>query len=136
VFINELHYDNTGTDTGEFIEVAGPAGTDLTGWSIVLDNGSNNSQYDSDPLSGTLGDDTGTGFGLASINYPSNGIQKGAPDGVALLDASGDVVQFLSYEGNFTTAVARAPTSGSPRTAPRPRASTSGLPCARTLDDN
>ena len=27
VFINEIHYDNTGTDAGEFIEVAGPAGT-------------------------------------------------------------------------------------------------------------
>ncbi len=36
VFINEIHYDNTGTDAGESIEVAGPAGTDLTGWTIVL----------------------------------------------------------------------------------------------------
>ncbi len=39
VFINEIHYDNTGTDAGESIEVAGPAGTDLTGWTIVLYNG-------------------------------------------------------------------------------------------------
>ena len=39
VFINEIHYDNTGTDAGEAIEVAGPAGTDLTGWSLVLYNG-------------------------------------------------------------------------------------------------
>src|SRR5690606_35449458 len=31
VFINEIHYDNTGTDAGEFVEVAGPAGTDLAG---------------------------------------------------------------------------------------------------------
>ena len=31
VFINEIHYDNTGTDQGESIEVAGPAGTDLLG---------------------------------------------------------------------------------------------------------
>ena len=28
VFINEIHYDNTGTDAGEFIEIAGPAGTE------------------------------------------------------------------------------------------------------------
>jgi len=104
VFINEIHYDNAGTDTGEFVEVAGPAGTDLTGWSVVLYNGGNNAQYDSDPLSGVLGDDTGTGFGFASIDYPANGIQNGSPDGVALLDASGAVVQFLSYEGVFTTA--------------------------------
>ncbi len=27
VFINELHYDNSGTDADEGIEIAGPAGT-------------------------------------------------------------------------------------------------------------
>ena len=31
VFINELHYDNSGSDTGEAVEIAGPAGADLTG---------------------------------------------------------------------------------------------------------
>ena len=36
VFINEIHYDNTGTDTGEFIEIAGPAGTDLTGITLCF----------------------------------------------------------------------------------------------------
>jgi hypothetical protein len=41
VFINELHYDNAGTDEGEAVEVAGPAGTDLTGWQVVLYNGAN-----------------------------------------------------------------------------------------------
>ncbi|MBI4747380.1 MAG: hypothetical protein HY774_02785 [Acidobacteria bacterium] len=46
VFINEIHYDNTGTDAGEAIEVAGPAGTDLTGWTIVLYNGSGGVTYD------------------------------------------------------------------------------------------
>jgi hypothetical protein len=35
VFINEIHYDNTGTDVGEGVEIAGTAGTDLTGWSII-----------------------------------------------------------------------------------------------------
>ena len=39
VFINEIHYDNAGTDSGEFVEIAGLAGTDVTGWSIVLYNG-------------------------------------------------------------------------------------------------
>ncbi|MEJ7724882.1 MAG: hypothetical protein WKF64_11300 [Ilumatobacteraceae bacterium] len=39
VFINEIHYDNSGTDTGEAIEIAGPAGLDLAGWSLVLYNG-------------------------------------------------------------------------------------------------
>ena len=39
VFINEIHYDNTGTDAGEFIEIAGPAGTNLSDYSLVLYNG-------------------------------------------------------------------------------------------------
>ena len=39
IFISEFHYDNAGADAGEFVEVTAPAGTDLTGWSIVLYNG-------------------------------------------------------------------------------------------------
>ncbi|MBA2315661.1 MAG: ExeM/NucH family extracellular endonuclease [Chloroflexi bacterium] len=99
VFINEIHYDNTGTDAGEFVEIAGPAGTDLAGWSIVLYNGSGGAPYDTDPLSGTIPDQQ-NGFGTISISYPSNGIQNGSPDGVALVNGT-TVVQFLSYEGTF-----------------------------------
>jgi uncharacterized protein len=103
VFINEIHYDNTGTDAGEFIEVAGPAGTDLTGWDIVLYNGAtgNGMSYDTDALSGTIPDQQG-GFGTVIVSYPSNGIQNGSPDAVALVDASDTAIQFLSYEGTFT----------------------------------
>ncbi|MGH7673341.1 MAG: hypothetical protein ACREMC_10630, partial [Gemmatimonadales bacterium] len=39
VRISEIHYDNTGADAGEAIEISGPAGADLTGWRIVLYNG-------------------------------------------------------------------------------------------------
>ena len=101
IFINEIHYDNTGTDADEGIEIAGPAGTDLAGWSIVLYNGANGLVYDTDPLSGSIIDADGSGFGAASITYPENGIQNGAPDGIALLNGT-TVVQFLSYEGTFT----------------------------------
>lgn len=100
VFINEIHYDNAGTDTGEFIEIAGPAGTDLSGYSIVLYNGANGLSYDTDALSGTIPNQN-NGFGTVSLAYPSNGIQNGAPDGVALVQG-GTVIQFLSYEGVFT----------------------------------
>jgi predicted extracellular nuclease len=103
VFINEIHYDNVGTDSGEAIEVAGPAGTDLAGWSVVLYNGSGGAVYDTDVLAGVLADQGG-GFGTTSIAYPANGVQNGAPDGVALVDNCGVVVQFLSYEGTFTAA--------------------------------
>ena len=104
VFINELHYDNAGTDTGEFIEVAGPAGTDLSGWSLVLYNGSSTqlNVYGTEALAGTLAD-AGEGYGLAVVELPQDGFQNGSPDGVALVN-DGTVVQFLSYEGSFTAA--------------------------------
>ena len=41
VRISEIHYDNVGVDTGEAIEIEGPAGTDLTAYTLVLYNGSN-----------------------------------------------------------------------------------------------
>ncbi|MEJ2012345.1 MAG: hypothetical protein P8X64_08995, partial [Anaerolineales bacterium] len=56
VFINEIHYDNTGTDVGEAVEIAGPAGTDLTGWSVILYNGSGGAVYNTKGLSGTIPD--------------------------------------------------------------------------------
>lgn len=99
VWINEIHYDNTGTDAGEAIEIAGPAGTDLTGWSIVLYNGAGGAVYDTDPLTGTI-PDAGAGFGAVALTYPVNGIQNGSPDGIALVNGT-TVVQYLSYEGTF-----------------------------------
>jgi predicted extracellular nuclease len=101
VFINEIHYDNTGIDTGEAIEVAGPAGTDLTGWSLVLYNGNGGAAYDTTALSGTI-PDLGDGYGVVVVTYPSNGIQNGSPDGIALVDDANNVIQFLSYEGTLT----------------------------------
>jgi uncharacterized protein len=100
VFINEIHYDNVSTDVAEALEIAGPAGTDLTGWSIQLYNGANGLRYDNDALSGTIPDQQ-AGYGTVSLGYPVNGIQNGAPDGIALVNGS-TVVQFLSYEGTFT----------------------------------
>ena len=90
VFINEVHYDNTGTDTGEAIEIAGPAGTDLTGWSLVLYNGANGSVYNTTALSGVIAHQQ-NGFGTLSFSYPTNGIQNGSPDGIALVNG-GSVV--------------------------------------------
>ena len=98
-FINEIHYDNIGKDAGEAIEVAGPAGTDLSGWVLALYNGRNGALYHTEPLSGTIPNQA-NGFGAISFSL-AKPIQNGAPDGIALV-ANGKVVQFLSYEGTFT----------------------------------
>ncbi|MBU2939053.1 T9SS type A sorting domain-containing protein [Lacinutrix sp. C3R15] len=99
VFINELHYDNTGSDTGEGFEIAGPAGTDLSGWEVVLYNGSNSSEYDTVTLSGIIPNE---GMGYGTLAFFKAGIQNGAPDGLALVDNTDTIIQFLSYEGVIT----------------------------------
>ena len=98
VFINEIHYDNASTDTGEAVEIAGPAGTDLNGWSIVAYNGNGGAPYNTVALSGVIGDQQ-NGYGTISVDI--TGLQNGAPDGLALADSNDSLVQFLSYEGSF-----------------------------------
>src|SRR5689334_15276467 len=105
----EIHYDNAGTDTGEAIEVSGPAGMDVTGWQVILYNGNGGASYDTKTLSGTIPATCGT-RGVLVINYPVNGIQNGSPDGMALVDAGGAVVEYLSYEGVF--AATNGPANG------------------------
>ena len=112
VFINEIHYDNAGSDSGERVEVLAPAGTSLAGWSLALYNGSNGARYATVSLSGTVPNQC-NGFGTAVANVA--GIQNGGPDGIALVDAGGAVVQFLSYEGSFSAS--DGPAAGQASTA-------------------
>ena len=99
IFINEIHYDTAGSDRGEGIEIAGPAGTDLSGWSLVLYNGNGGARYNTEVLSGIIPD---LDDGIGTLGFAIAGIQNGSPDGIALVDPDGAVVQFLSYEGSLT----------------------------------
>ena len=101
VFVNEIHYDNVGTDTGEGVEIAGPAGTDLSGWTLLLYNGADGAVYGTRALSGIIPNQQ-NGYGTVAFSYPANGLQNGSPDGLALTAPDGSLVQFLSYEGTFT----------------------------------
>jgi hypothetical protein len=102
VFINELHYDNSGADMDEGVEIAGPAGTSLMGWSLVFYDGSSGALYDSLALGGLIPDQQNS---YGTLFFSHAGIQNGGtatPDGLALVNTMG-VVQLLSYEGVFTT---------------------------------
>ncbi|TDR20497.1 endonuclease [Marinicella litoralis] len=99
VWINEIHYDNDSTDVGEFVEIAGGAGIDISGWQILLYNGSGGAVYKTVNLSGVIPNQQNS-FG--TIPFDISGIQNGAPDGLALVDAAGVVIEFLSYEGTLT----------------------------------
>ncbi|WP_328464788.1 ExeM/NucH family extracellular endonuclease [Actinoplanes sp. NBC_00393] len=102
-FISELHYDNTGADSGESVEVEAPVGFDLTGWQLVYYNGSNGQSYGTSTLNGVV-----PAAGVVVQSY--SGIQNGAPDGVALVKPDGTVAEFLTYEGTF--AATNGPAAG------------------------
>lgn len=112
--INEVDYDQPGTDTAEFIEIYNPTGAQsLSNLSVVLVNGADEQIYDTIDLSslGTLA--SGGYLVIAGPNvtvsapavkldpgWTSNAIQNGSPDGIAIVDtAAGIVIDALSYEG-------------------------------------
>ena len=99
LWINEIHYDNTGADAGEFVEVAGRAGLVLDGWTLVGYNGRSGASYRIIALSGTIPNQS-NGFGTRDFDF--RGLQNGPSDGIALVSPSNDVVEFLSYEGSLT----------------------------------
>lgn len=99
VWINEFHYDNSSTDTGEFVEIAGAAGENLSGWSVIGYNGSNGEAYKTVTLSGVIPNES-NGFGTLGFSFSS--MQNGSPDGLALVNSLGELVQLISYEGSFT----------------------------------
>ena len=102
VFINEFHYDNSGNDVGEFIEVVvGPAFLGATP-SIQLYNGNNGRSYGSRISLDEFTPGPSNTPGLPTLYFKEiSGIQNGAPDGLALA-IDGVVREFLSYEGTFT----------------------------------
>ncbi len=102
IFINEIHYDNASGDVNEGFEIAGPAGTNLSGYSVVFYNGSSSQLkvYSTNNLSGTIPNQQNN---LGTLWFAKSGIQNGNPDGLALIDTDGTtVIQFLSYGGSFT----------------------------------
>lgn len=100
LWINEFHYDNTGTDLNEFVEVAVPSNwTDLAAVRLTLYNGSDGRTYGTaHPLSTfTAGESVD---GMTYYSKAISGLQNGAPDGLAL-DWNGELQDFVSYEGAF-----------------------------------
>ena len=109
VFINEIHYDDATAsgDVGERVEIVATAGESLSGYRVYLYNGSTPSAasyYDNDVVPAGALVTCGGSVRVATLTYPSNGIQNGANDAVALVNADGTLVQFLSYEGAVTGA--------------------------------
>ena len=99
VWINEIHYQNAGGDVDEAVELVGPAGLELEGWSVELINGYNGAVYGRHTFGAAdtlvAGSEVGWGFAVAPFSQLQNG-----PDAIGLVTPSGDVLQLLSYGGS------------------------------------
>jgi predicted extracellular nuclease len=112
VVINEIDYDQPGTDTAEFIELfnSGTVTVVLNNYFIELINGSNASTYRTIDLSGFSID--GSGYFVmcgdaslvANCDYSftttNSWFQNGSPDAVALYENT-NLLDSLSYEGDL-----------------------------------
>lgn len=112
--INEIDYDQAGTDASEFIELKNVSGAavDLNGWAVELVNGSGGGavQYQLFTLPAMslaagdyfvlCGDSANTTNCDMDVTPDTNLIQNGAPDAVALFDAAGVLIDTVSYEGD------------------------------------
>lgn len=118
VFVNELIYDSNqlvGTTLQEvvpnLIEIAGPANTSVNSWSLVFyarvtNNNLNINQgrvYGSAVISGTIPDQE-NGYGTLAFTFPPATLTND-PGGIAVVNASGEVTNFISYEGVPMTAL-------------------------------
>lgn len=114
--INEVDYDSIGTDNLEFLELYNGGGVpvDLGPLQLVFVTGSTSTVYNTIDLTGSLAAgaylvvaNTGVTVPASAtrIDIPSNGIQNGAPDAIALYNTVTMMVEdAISYEGSITAA--------------------------------
>jgi hypothetical protein len=120
LIINEVDYDQIGSDLAEYIEIYNNTGApvDLVGKRVLLVNGGVNppAVYNSIDLApaGTLAQGQYLVIAAAALQVPpeakkinfalvQDNIQNGAPDGIALVDTVAlKILDALSYEGALT----------------------------------
>lgn len=117
--INEIDYDQPGSDTGEFVEIynASMDPISLTGVVLEMVNGNGDSVYNTYALDSAAAELAPGEFlvvgvqavidtlpaGTPSVVASNNFAQNGAPDGARLVGSDASVLDSLSYEGNMST---------------------------------
>jgi len=117
-YISEIDY--FGTSDQEFVEIAVPTGTDVSSYTLVF--------YQADGTiykTVSLGTSNGTFFGqdVYVVDQSTPGFDSGGDptgtfypdDAIALVDDSGTVLQFVSWEGNTINAI-EGPANGTSST--------------------
>ncbi len=117
VFVNEIRANDASTDDAEFIELIGPAGTDISGWQLVHVNGSGGeaifefifppgSVFPDDGFK--MLNDQSAGFLVIKrsghlvdnfdFEWGTVSLQNG-PDGLLLSDSTGQRIQAITWNG-------------------------------------
>jgi imidazolonepropionase-like amidohydrolase len=115
LLINEIDYDQDGSDDAEFVEILNTSSVSwpLDDVALVLVNGNGSEEYARAQLSGSLAAGGYLVVVNGNVTVPSSAsrvdisdnLQNGSPDGVALVDtSSGILLDALSYEGEITAA--------------------------------
>ncbi|MBL0039655.1 MAG: lamin tail domain-containing protein [Xanthomonadales bacterium] len=115
--INEVDYDQAGTDAASFIEIYNGTGNavSLTNLAVALVNGNGNIEYGTRFNLSVAGSSLASGQflvirngtvtvpgGVLTIDTTGDFVQNG-PDGIALIDTSAQtLIDALSYEGSLT----------------------------------
>lgn len=104
-YISEFSYSNTGTPS--FVEIAVPAGTDISGYTLVVYKA--NGHVDATYSFGTV-DSTVTGQDIYTVqNEPTGSFPVVGTDVFALVDNHGNVVQFI---GQSSVTATQGPAAG------------------------
>lgn len=107
VWINEVDYDSVGSDTNEWVEIAGLAGLSLNDYELIMiaDNGTTNNVFDLAGASWTFADETsGYGFCVIGIVTPGEGTADFTPSGWdsgELQNGPGDSLQLRQKTGSL-----------------------------------
>lgn len=115
--INEVDYDQPGSDLNEFIELYNPTQEfiNLAGLGVVLINGANSNEYARVTFTNATLSPGGylvianvavsAAPGTIVFRVPDNFVQNGSPDGIALFDFNRhQLLDALCYEGAMTAA--------------------------------
>ena len=115
--INEVDYDQSGTDTREFVEIknVSAATVNLDNYKLELVNGTGSAVYETVDLPNidlAAGDyyvicNSGSGVANCDLSFAgaTDQIQNGAPDAIRLVMNNALTVDALSYEGSVTGVV-------------------------------
>ena len=119
LIINEVDYDQIGTDTTEFVELLnkGTNTINLSHYALAFINGANNLEYLRVALNGVVSSGqylvvastnlSGIATGARVLYFPAgeNSVQNGAPDGLALINTGAlTIYDVFCYEGAMTAA--------------------------------